>query len=348
VSEVGDPSGIKAGVQPGANGNGGILDIRANTIRVINGGQISVANEGTGQAGDMMINTRSLDVSGTSRDNLMPSRIPSRIAATANSSLPAGSISITADTINLRDQAIIAVSSLGSGDAGNLTITANSLKLDRSSLQSEVKGGSKGNIDLAISQAITLRNNSSISTNASSSANGGNIKINTPILLGNNNSDIVANAAKGQGGNINIITQGIFGLKPRPQITPANDITASSELGLNGTVEVNNIGVDPNSGLTELPLDLIDASQQITTGCNSNQGASFVITGRGGVPSNPVQNLNTDRPWQDARNIPKNTNITTTTPLIEATTWQLNPQGQPQLVAGEPIGPISTHITCAQ
>jgi large exoprotein involved in heme utilization and adhesion len=51
-------------------------------------------------------------------------------------------------------------------------------------------------------------------------------------------SDIIANAVKGKGGNIQINTQSIFGLKYRDQFTPNNDITASSQFGINGNVQV--------------------------------------------------------------------------------------------------------------
>ena len=37
------------------------------------------------------------------------------------------------------------------------------------------------------------------------------------------------------GGNINITTQGIFGLEFREELTPESDITASSKFGVNGT-----------------------------------------------------------------------------------------------------------------
>ena len=348
-NEVGDLSGIKASVQPGANGNGGILDIRANTVRVINGGQISVANAGTGQAGNMTINTRSLNISGTSSDGL----IPSRIAATATSTLPAGSIDITADTVNLRDRAIIAVSSLGTGDAGNLTITANNLQLDASSLQSEVKGGSQGNINLMISQAIILRNRSSISTNASSTANGGNIKINTPILVGINNSDIVANATKGQGGNVTITTQGILGLKFRPKLTDENDITASSEFGINGNVQVNAIGINPANSLNALSANVIDSSRQIADQCGTAKTSSLIVTGRGGMPKTPGQRRGSDRPWNDFRSLTVANPVVTSVanpnlfkPIVEASAIQVDGSGTIALVAPRSME-INSDATCA-
>ena len=85
----------------------------------------------------------------------------------------------------------------------------------------------------------------------------------------------------GNGGNIDITTQGIFGLEFSEQLTSENDITASSEFGINGIVKINNVNIDPSFGLVELPTQLKDSSQQISQGCFSNIGSTFVATGRG-------------------------------------------------------------------
>jgi large exoprotein involved in heme utilization and adhesion len=69
----------------------------------------------------------------------------------------------------------------------------------------------------------------------------------------NEDSNIIANAFKGRGGNINITTQGLFGIEFHPRLTPQSDITASSEFGINGTVQINTPGIDPNRGLAQLP-----------------------------------------------------------------------------------------------
>jgi large exoprotein involved in heme utilization and adhesion len=78
-----------------------------------------------------------------------------------------------------------------------------------------------------------------------------NVSAGSIIAVPTENSDISANAVFGQGGNIQITTQGIFGLKLRDQLTCDSDITASSQFGVTGTVQVNTIGVDPSSGLKE-------------------------------------------------------------------------------------------------
>lgn len=102
-----------------------------------------------------------------------------------------------------------------------------------------------------------MRRDSQISAESGGKGNGGNITINAPFIIGLENSDIIANAVQGNGGNINITTEGIFGLEFRDRLTPENDITASSKFGVNGMVQINNIGIDPSSGLVELPVNLV-------------------------------------------------------------------------------------------
>ena len=174
--------------------------------------------------------------------------------------------------------------------------------------------------------------------------NGGNISINSPLIAGFENSDIIANAVEGNGGNINIKTQGIFGLEFAEQLTQESDITASSEFGINGMVEINNVNIDPNSGLVELPSELTDSSQQIAQGCSSGNDNSFIATGRGGIPQNPSQLLNLNSTWSDIRDLstsrkPNNssdiTSISKKSAIVEATGFIRNSKGEIELVAVE-------------
>ncbi|MEH2401685.1 MAG: S-layer family protein [Nostoc sp.] len=201
---------------------------------------------------------------------------------------------------------------------------------------------------------LLIRDRSNISATAGGNGNGGNININAPIIAGSENSDIIANAVKGRGGNIQISTQGLFGLKFRPQLTSENDITASSQFGVSGTVQVNTIGIDPNSGLVELPANIIDPSQQIATGCAGSDGSSFVATGRGGVPQNPNQQVTSDRTWSDIRDISayrKTQKVQAQIPqspkiLVQATSWRRNAQGKIELIAAQSAH-VEPSLTCA-
>ncbi|MBD2329177.1 S-layer family protein [Alkalinema sp. FACHB-956] len=379
--EVADPlvdftgaiSGIVASVVEGARGNGGNLDIQAAQLRVVNGGQITSSTDGQGNAGHIKIQANLIDLSGTSPDG----QYRSSIAAKASRPFSAGSITLNSDRLNIQDGAEITVSNSSTGDSGQLTIQTHSLVLDRGgTLRAEVNGGSQGNIQIQARDLVLLKQGSSIVTSATGQSKGGNISINAPIIIGLGNSDIIANATQGSGGNVNITTQGIFGLKDRDRLTSENDITASSEFGIKGTVQVNTIGIDPNVGLTELSVSVVDASQKIATSCFGAKGSQFIITGRGGLPDNPTQESMYNLTWSDLRDFSasQNTASQNTTsqntasqntasqntlvsiavpipipqsPLVQAARFQRNADGSIELVANSNPLTASWGATCS-
>ncbi|MBD2200273.1 MULTISPECIES: two-partner secretion domain-containing protein [Calothrix] len=348
-------------------GNAKTLTIDTARLKVIDGASVGTSSYFIGHAGDVRINaTEFVEVNGY--NPLTPSAINSS-ALILNSVLQklfglsqykltadAGTIDLTTPNLILENQGTVTVTNQGTGNAGILKIHANSIELKNQALiEARTESGNGGNIDLQVGKFLGLRDRSQITSTAGGNGHGGNISINSPILFGWENSDIVANAFQGQGGNININTQGIFGLEFRPHITVENDITASSEFGINGIVNVNNIGVDPNSALVELPANITDPSQQIASGCAANTGSSFIATGRGGVPQNPTQELTSDRTWSDIRDISAfqhNGAITAQIPqstevIVQATSWHRNAQGKIELVARQSSIEEKQPLTCA-
>ncbi len=312
----------------------------------------------SGNGGKLTINaSESIEVRGTSPNGELISRIGASAPITPATfrriyQLPdrptgnSGSLTINTPKLQIDNGGRVTVNNQGLGNGGNLNISANSLRLDKKSqLSANTASGEGGNISLNLQSDLVLRSNSLISTEAKGVGNGGNITINSPIILGLENSDIIANAIQGNGGNIEITTQGIIGLEFRSTLTPrtdlTNDITASSQFNVNGTVQINSIGVDPNSGLIELPANITDPSQQIAVGCADTSGSSFVATGRGGIPQNPNQEVRSDRTWSDIRDLSayrRNSSVTaqiSTSPevLVQATSWRRNVQGKIELVA---------------
>ncbi|MEH2036630.1 S-layer family protein [Nostoc sp.] len=357
-----------------SQGNAGQLTINTPKLRVRDGGGIVASTVNSGNGGDLLINASdSVEVSGVGSISRLPSRIGARAELLAPPirqlfGLPdvitgnTGKLILNAPRLQITDGAIVGVDHEGVGDAGKLEINASSIRLGNGgSLTAATAQGEGGNIFIQANELIIGRG-SSIVTNAGGIGNGGNITINSPIIVGFENSDIVANAVQGNGGNIRITTQGIFGLKFRDQLTSENDITASSQFGVNGTVDINTIGVDPNSGLVELPTNVNDPSQEIATGCSANQGSRFVATGRGGVPQNPNQQMTSDvydglrlRTWSDIRDISasrKRGEVIAQIPtkeavLVPATSWHRNAQGEIELIADKSSTQVQQTLSCA-
>jgi large exoprotein involved in heme utilization and adhesion len=264
-------------------------------------------------------------------------------------------------TLTVRDRSRISVSSnLSStsnplGKAGNIDVQAHSILLDN---QGEIKGEAAsvdgGNIELNVKDLLLLRRNSRISTSAGTAqtgGNGGNITINAPFIVAvpSENNDITANAFTGRGGNINIATQGIYGLQFRPRLTPLSDITASSEFGVQGIIQINTPDVDPTRGLAELAVKPVNV--EVAQGCQvsgKQSSVAFFNTGRGGLAPNPYEPISSSDIWE---NVPPPTHrsenpagaasayASPATPpdkIVEAQGWLVNEKGEVVLVAEMP------------
>jgi large exoprotein involved in heme utilization and adhesion len=353
-------SGITVSVGQNVTGQGGNIALTADNVRVFNGGQITSSSEGNGPAGNINLTANTIDVQGISQTLVNGQYLPSAITASSSTAAAAGSVNVTSGALSVRNGAQVTVTNSGTGEAGNLTVTGGTFFLDQAGqLTASTVNGNGGNMTLQLQNGLIMRNGSVISATAGGTGDGGNITINAPVIAGFENSDIIANAFQGNGGNIQITTQGIFGLEFRPQLTPENDITASSQFGVNGTVEINEFSLDPDTGIVELPAGLADTSDQIAQGCATDGDSSFVATGRGGIPPSPNESLSSDLTWSDTRDLSafmeQGGTAAKTTPLptepsqiSEITGWVINAAGQVELVVVQAQSQRATaYATCA-
>ncbi|MBE9200503.1 MULTISPECIES: S-layer family protein [unclassified Nodularia (in: cyanobacteria)] len=355
-----------------SSGNANNTFVNTSRLVIRDGGFLGSTTVATGSAGNVIINaSKSVDIQGRGAGSITPSRIvstaeildPATQAAFGLPAIPTGnaaSLTISTPSLRITDGAFVTVRNDGPGRAGDLLLNANSIFLDnQGAITASTASGNGGDVRLNLQDYLLMRHDSLISATAAGNGNGGNLLINAPVIIGLENSDIIANAVQGRGGNINITTQGIIGLAFRNTLTPrtnlTNDITASSEFNVNGTVQINTVGVDPNSGLVELPANVSDPSQQIATGCTVNEGSSFVAIGRGGIPQNPNQQVWSDRTWSDVRNISAfqtTGNNTAQIPessatLVQATSWHRNVHGEVELIAASSPVQLPQPSTCA-
>nr|WP_256871620.1 S-layer family protein [Nostoc sp. TCL26-01] len=374
------PMGTRISSTAFSLGNAKTITLDTARLYLLDGGAITTSSFAAGHGGDIKINaTESIQIIGSNQvinnSGISNSSITSSVVSLSPTlqkrfnvfyGTPignAGTVSITTSNLTVKDGGAVSVTNDGSGNGGSINLAADSIELkNQAFIQAKTTSGNGGNINLAVGKLLHLRDNSQITATAGGNGNGGNLNINSPIIVGLENSDIVANAVQGRGGNIQITTQGTIGLQYRPKPTAENDITASSQFGVSGTVQINNISVDPNSGLIELPENLTDSSQQIATGCSNNNTSSFVATGRGGIPQNPTQDVRSDvydglrrSTWLDIRNISayrKTHQLTAQTLgqsqiLISATSWHRNAQGKIELIAEKSPTQVQSSLTCA-
>ncbi len=293
------------------SGNAGEINITTGKLILKDGGQISSSTFLEGDGGNVTVNaSESVEISGQLEIN--GESFPSGLfAQTQTESVTAtresGEIIVNTKRLNVRDGGSISVRAVqgSQGAAKSLKINAQDITLDRGSLTAETRTGDQGNITLRNADTLLLRNNSQITTNAEEEATGGDITITSDVIALLDNSDITAKAVKGRGGNIQITTQGLFR-------EPDSEISAASELGIDGTITINDPDVDPTSGVVELPDVPIDAEAILAQNlCRFEdekiaKGSSFIITGRGGLTptsAEPLENLDRVVRWANRDDI---------------------------------------------
>jgi filamentous hemagglutinin family protein len=311
VAPQGDRSTISSSSL--SSGNAGTVNIETKNLSVTNGASISSSGFSSGSAGTVTINASdTVEVRGKSGETVSEIRSAIRVfnseSVRRSLGLPdvpqgkGGDVEINARSLKISDQASVNVGNAGIGDGGTLRINADLLTLkDKASITANTQSGVGGNIFIQSSD-IRMFDNSSITATAQGNiGNGGNISIDTDTLLALNNSDISANAQASSGGEVVINATGIFGTQFRSFLTPESDITASSESGVNGVVDINSFYFESNLAIVELPKTVIDVTNEITTGCKASDENKFIITGRGGLPEDPTTTLRGETTWSDLR-----------------------------------------------
>ncbi|MBT9314836.1 two-partner secretion domain-containing protein [Leptothoe spongobia] len=267
------------------------VDIRSNTNRATDAGDIQFLSSGTIQLNNSQI------LSNTS----------------ANSTGNGGNVTFVANDNVVLNSTIFNTDTGGSGRAGSISIRdAEVVKLDNTELITSSNGpGGAGSIFIQNVDLLLMRRGSLILADASTTGGGGNVDIDASFVftIPEEDNDILANSLFGQGGVIDINANLIVGFREVEQFSPTlrgnfiSDISASSNFGIDGTVRLD---ADPAPELTELPTDLVDPANRITQGCRaedftSNDGppGDFIITGRGGQRLEPTDIASEDAPLDD-------------------------------------------------
>jgi large exoprotein involved in heme utilization and adhesion len=205
--------------------------------------------------------------------NLKVSGSDSGISSSTYAAGNGGSVSIkAADSVSIADGGSLSSESTDTGKAGEITIIVNNnLSLKDSSITTATANAGGGSI--TIDPVLVHLKNSSITTSVKGgTGNGGNIDLTAKQLVVDN-SRIVAQADAGNGGNINLNADVII------QSPTGSLISASSNLGLQGSVVLSSPVLDVNAALVDMPSSLRDIASLsprrcITTG---DEISSFVV-----------------------------------------------------------------------
>ena len=344
---------------PIIEGDGGDIFIQGSQIILANGSVISAGTLSEGDGGNININAeKSVEISG--QNDFLTSLITTATAGNG----AGGEIEIYTGNLSLQEGGRILADSFGEGRAGTITVNATeSIAISGTEVSIEnpdepllfmigffatSNSGTGGEINLR-ADSIVLRDDGTISATAGNNGNGGNISIDTDTLvLLDESTRITADAEAGTGGNILINTQGLFVASEVEE-----QITASSNFGVDGVVEIITPDVDSQIETITVERSPIATEELIYTGCSLADNfviSQFNYIGRGGLPFNPLQEITKEETIADLGiiELPETRNKTNGTnfsrqyqpnqTVTEATTWIVNQKGNIELTAPNTLG----------
>jgi filamentous hemagglutinin family protein len=266
---------VAAAAVPLSAGDGGVIRIDTPFIELRDGGQVTTSTGGTGDAGRIDVRADRIEVSGVdplSGVNRSGFFSRSNTAAVSDGG-DGGDIGITATQgVWLSDGGLVSASSSGAGLAGDVFIDAGQLlQMENANVSTEALASTGGNVKVTADSLVYL-NDSSIQTDVFGGAGGGGDVTIDPVHTVLNHSSITARAVEGDGGNLLIQTDHYFQ-------SGDSFLDASSQLGIDGTIQVTAPDTDLTGGLARLPSSFLDASAQLERDCaaRTERAGSFAV-----------------------------------------------------------------------
>ncbi len=208
-----------------------------------------------------------------------------RLSAFSRGTRDGGDISLRGEeSITMTQGASISAASTGLGNAGNISLNAGTQVLSQQGiLSTTAREASGGNITVQATDSIRLIN-SQLNTSVHGGPNtaGGNILLD-PAIVTLQNSQVRAEAVQGTGGNIRIFA-GTF------LADSSSIVSASSQFGLSGTVNIQSPLSSLSNTLATLPQRPLSVQPLLTQRCAAQtvgQLSTLVVAGRDMLPIEP-------------------------------------------------------------
>jgi filamentous hemagglutinin family protein len=207
--------GLSTGLSAQSEGSGDAGDLRIDTRRLLvqGGASITVSTLDSGKGGNLQINASdSVEVIGTSADGQSSSRLS---AQSDPGSGDAGNLTIDTRRLLVGDGAQVSAGTIGSGNGGSLLITASdsvelfgigtsAVGVFPSGLFTESDGsGNAGKLSLD-TRRLLVRDGAQVSSRSLGTGTAGNINITARDTLQADNGTIATDSTQNQGGGITI------------------------------------------------------------------------------------------------------------------------------------------------
>jgi len=260
-------------------GDAGSISATVDSVSMEDGAQISTSVDGTGNGGLLRVaSSGEVNLDGQAGDGFQTG-----LYSLTEGAGTGGNIEVSGSKVVLKDNATINSESNGSGNAGNIDVTAvGSVKLKNASINTSADNADGGNIKITATDKVDLQNSEITAAVGGGEGDGGNVNIDPEFVI-LSSSRILASAIGGDGGNITIVTDHFIA-------SPDSVLDASSELGVDGTINILSPDEEVTSNLVELPAAYLDASGLLRERCSSRHqatGSSFVVAGRDSLPTTP-------------------------------------------------------------
>ncbi|BAY33525.1 filamentous hemagglutinin-like protein [Nostoc carneum NIES-2107] len=235
-------------------GQSGQLTINTQRLSISDGGDITTRSGEVGRGGDLTINAKDLvEVVGNSPNNL------STISTSTIGSGDAGSMRINTGLLSIRDGGRVLTSTFGKGNGGNLTVNANrSLELIGTSADGVFFSGL-------------------LSTAESSTGNAGDLTITTPDLLVRDGAQVSTGTfGAGKGGNLFVNASNkveLIGISTNGQTISA--LGTSAQTGSSGNA--GNLTIETKDLLVR------DGATVITGTSGTGNGGNLTVNASGSV-----------------------------------------------------------------
>ncbi|WP_225895946.1 two-partner secretion domain-containing protein [Dendronalium phyllosphericum] len=285
--------GAYSRVQLNANGRGGDIDIKADSLTLSDGSFMATSTLGQGNSGSVTINAANwVNLSGVNQQDF-PGGIYSEVA-TIQPNSNGGDINITTRSLKVTDGARLATSTNGNGNAGKVNINATDFVLfdgvgnnnNRSgaySLVFPLGTGAANDININTG-SLFLRNGANLRAGTDGIGNAGKINITAQDIVSIDGtssngfpstieSQVTKNAV-GNGGNVDITTKSLL-------ITNSAELSSSSQgngaagnltvnanlIGLNnrGKISADTVAGQGNINLNPRDLLIMRRNSEITT-----------------------------------------------------------------------------------
>lgn len=243
------------------SGLAGNVDVTAQAVSLKTGAIITAATFGAGAGGNVHVTTGTLDVNGFDAVNGAPDYLTGIQAVTTSfdGPAPAGTLQVTADTVNLQHNGSLFTTTYGLGAGGNINVNTRQLVLGNGATvrAASESDGAAGQIALTATKDVELSGNSAVSTSALGSS-GGNIGITAGENIRIVDSQVTAQAGPGGGGNIT--------LQAPLKIYQRNSTVTAQAIGDGG-----NLNIDPI-------FFVLDNSSLISRSSSANGGNISILS----------------------------------------------------------------------